>query len=77
VTGGTPGAILAGVAIREVDGVYVISSHQCWLPGNYDSERTARYAFRFPNEILEATEDVVNKGFQRPITMEDLRATKA
>lgn len=64
------------MAIHHVDDVYVISSRQCWLPGNYDSERTARYAFRFSNAVLEATEEVVNKGFQRPITMDDLRATK-
>ena len=36
---------------------YQISSHQVWRPGVYDSERAARYAFRFTDEALDALQD--------------------
>jgi hypothetical protein len=51
---------------------YVISSGGSWLPGVYDCERTARYAFRFPDEVLIQVRDKV----RRPITMDDLRAAR-
>ena len=38
--------------IHKVEDHYVISSRQVWLPGAYDTERAAKYAFRFPDEIL-------------------------
>lgn len=40
---------------------YLISSRQVWLPGVYDSHRAARYAFRFPDEVLQALQDEVNE----------------
>jgi hypothetical protein len=52
---------------------WVISSHQCWLPGVYDSERTARYAFRFNDSTLSALQQ--QRG-DRLITMDDLRAAR-
>lgn len=42
------------------DGQFVISSHQVWLPGCYEDERTARYAFRFSHEILQRLQDDAN-----------------
>lgn len=33
---------------------FSISSHDCWRPGSYDSERAARYALRFYDEDLDA-----------------------
>lgn len=59
--------------IHKLDGQpgYVISSRRCWLPGVYATERAARYAFRFPNALLEALTDL-----GRPITSDDLKATK-
>ncbi len=34
------------------DGSFVISSHGSWLPGAYDTERAAKYAFRFTDYEL-------------------------
>lgn len=39
---------------------YQISSYQVWRPGVYDSERAARYAFRFYDEDLQALQDSIN-----------------
>ncbi len=44
------------------DSCYVISSHHAWLPGAYESERAARYAFRFSHEQLQKLQDSVNPG---------------
>lgn len=48
--------------IREVEGEFVISSGGVWLPGCYESERAARYAFRFPNATLRRLQETVNPG---------------
>lgn len=50
------------MAIYKTDDGYLISSNQVWLPGCYDTERTARYAFRFPNKILYDLQEIVNPG---------------
>ena len=50
------------MAIYEVDGGYVISSHQVWLPGHYEDKKTANYAFRFSDEELKKLQDSVNPG---------------
>ena len=66
--------------IRELEsGSYVISSRQAWLPGVYDSERTARFAFRFPDATLRglALRICSAQGEDRPITMDDLREARA
>jgi len=57
---------------------YVISSHHKWLPGIYDSERAANYAFRFPIEILQNLTDKICSvpGESRFITMDDLRLAR-
>lgn len=55
---------------------YTIASRGCWLPGNYDSERTARYAFKFTNRVLDQLQTDINHAQQRPIRFDDLRATK-
>jgi hypothetical protein len=66
--------------ITKVDAAdgYVISSHGMWLPGLYDSERTARYAFRFPDATLQRLQDEINhyQRQDRSITMADLRAAR-
>jgi len=59
--------------IYKVDDDYVISSHNQWLPGAYDSKRTANYAFRFPNEILYKLNNQINITEQRLITYKDLQ----
>lgn len=39
---------------------YGISSHGCWMPGIYEDERTAWYAFEFGDEVLADLQDLVN-----------------
>lgn len=66
--------------IRKLDnGVRVISSRGMWLPGSYDSDQSARYAFRFSDQVLqELQERICHKdGENRAITMDDLRAAKS
>jgi len=66
------------MAIHRVKDGYVISSRQVWLPGIYDSERTARAAFRKSDEALSALNDRICNinGENRAITAEDLRGIK-
>lgn len=52
---------------KTSDGVFVIASGGLWLPGAYEDERTARFAFRLPNETLsrlqrDANERAIGKG---------------
>jgi hypothetical protein len=60
------------------DGTYVISSHGQWLPGLYDSKRSARYAFRFDTALLQelAHRICTKAGEDRAVTMDDLRAAR-
>lgn len=60
------------------DGTCTISSRGGWLPGIYDSERTARYAFRFGDDILQRLSDRICRfdTENRPITMDDLRKAR-
>lgn len=44
----------------KIDDGFVISSHGVWLPGCYDSERAAKYAFGFSDEDLRKLQDNVN-----------------
>lgn len=39
---------------------YIISSGGVYLPGVYESEQAARYAFRFPNKALHDLQDEIN-----------------
>lgn len=67
------------MATHKVDDYYVISSHHVWRPGAYDSERTARYAFRFPDETLLRLQDRKNEqsgGAGGIITFDDLQGEK-
>lgn len=45
---------------KNKDGTYAISSHQVWLPGCYEDDRAARYAFRFGEGILLRLEEDAN-----------------
>lgn len=56
------------------EGVFSISYRQMWLPGAYDSERTALYAFRFDYGLLQELQDSVNPG--GVITLEMLKKEK-
>jgi hypothetical protein len=67
------------VIFKVESGAYVISSYGNWLPGNYEDERTARYAFRFDSRILQELQERINyidTGEGRPITFADLKATR-
>lgn len=68
------------MAIHKVNGCYVISSHDCWRPGSYDTEQTARYAFRFDDLVLIELQEKVNQNpdfDKRVITFEMLQAAKS
>lgn len=57
------------------DGVCCISSRHCWLPGCYENERAASYAFRFENAELQRLQDAANEragGTGGVITFADL-----
>ena len=65
--------------IHHVNGHYVISAYEVWVPGSYESERAARYAFRFTNEELTAAQAEANERHGGPggvITFEQLREIK-
>ena len=59
--------------IYNVNGEFVISSHRQWVPGAYDSERTAKYAFRFDNDALSKLMDAKLAEGKDVITFEDLQ----
>lgn len=65
------------MAIHSVkDGRFVISSCQVWMPGAYDSVKSARYAFQFLDETLNRLQNEANDrngGFDGVITTEDLK----
>lgn len=60
--------------IYKVADGYVISSRDVWLPGVYDSEATARWAFQFSDETLQRlTERICHVDKEnRTITRDDL-----
>lgn len=59
------------------DGAFVISSHQVWLPGCFESERAAKYAFRFSNEELQELQNAAcEKHPKRVITFNDLQVKR-
>lgn len=59
---------------------FVISSRQVAIPGCYDSERAARYAFRFPDAELQRLQDAINDAEpdheKRVISFEALQALR-
>lgn len=60
---------------KHKDGTCTASSSQCYIPGLYDDERTAKYAFKFSNEQLEALQEEKNKT-DGVITFKDLQELK-
>ena len=57
-------------------GAWVISSHDVWLPGSYETEKAARYAFRFDRSQLASLQDQKNEmagGSGGVITFDDLK----
>lgn len=65
---------------RTDGGAYVISSHHVWRPGAFESERAARYAYRFPDEVLRRLQEEVNRResdfSKRVITFADLQRAR-
>lgn len=43
--------------IHEEGGHYLISSHQCWMPGVYESREAAQFAFEFCDDLLVRMRD--------------------
>lgn len=48
------------LVIHKINNGFAISSGNVWLPGCYDSERAAKYAFRFLDEELQQLQNKVN-----------------
>ena len=48
------------MAIYKVNDGYCISFGGTWLPGVYDNSRTARWAFKFPDEALSKLQEEAN-----------------
>lgn len=46
--------------IHKINNGFAISSGNVWLPGCYESERAAKYAFRFPDDDLRQLQNKVN-----------------
>jgi hypothetical protein len=67
------------MAIKRADNEWVISACEVWRPGVYESERAARYAFRFTDGELTAAQAEANARHGGPggvITFEQLQAMK-
>ena len=68
------------MAIFEVEGGYVISSHQSWVPGIFDSHRAAKCMFKFsPCEQSQMWEDwttLKNVIPTPPMSFEDMKKWK-
>jgi len=62
------------MAIYAVDSGHVIASGGQWLPGVYDSAKTARWAFQFSDDALAELHARVNGIECRAIRRGDLRA---
>lgn len=60
------------------DGTCVAASGGVWIPGCFEDQRTARYAFRFTDAVLQRLQD--RKNAEQPdgtggvITFTDLQA---
>ena len=51
------------MAIYKVEGGCVIASGGVWLPGCYEDERTARFAFRLPDaEMVTLRDNAIARG---------------
>lgn len=62
--------------IYKIDNdTFVISYNQQWLPGSFDSEKTANKAFNYPEEKIQQLQEEKNKTTCK-ITMEDLNLIK-
>jgi hypothetical protein len=59
------------IATYQVLGGWVVAQGH-WLPGVFDTEATARYACRFPDDTLEFLRQDVLIAEDRPITRADL-----
>lgn len=49
------------MAITKVNGGYVASSRGVWIPGVFEDERTARFAFRLPDAVLHQLQQEANE----------------
>lgn len=66
--------------IYKSNGSFVISTGKRSLPGSYESERAARYAFKFSYEILDKLQDKANQrngGKGGVISLEDLQKERS
>jgi hypothetical protein len=64
------------MSVYQTGDGFVISSHQVWLPGVYDTSRTARYALQFSDRDLSDLWDRVLSEGRGRVTLDDLRSVK-
>ena len=48
------------MAIKNVNGEFVASSRGVWIPGVFEDERTARFAFRLADDVLIRLQQAAN-----------------
>jgi hypothetical protein len=60
------------MAIHKTDFGFVISSRGCWLPGCYEDERAARFAYRLDNASLSELQRIANARGNHVITWGDI-----
>lgn len=63
-----------GQTIHKVENGYVISDNHCWMPGCYEDERTAHYAFEFCDDVLSRLRDDAARRKTYVITFAELDA---
>ena len=61
--------------IKPIEGGFIASSGGAWIAGVFETEKAAKYAFRFSNKELQKLQDEKNKTTQ-VITFEDLQKLK-
>jgi len=59
------------------DGAWVVSAHQVWVPGSFETERAAKFTLRLTVDQQYALRDEINIKQDRLITWDDVKAARA
>jgi hypothetical protein len=62
---------------KQEDGTCVISASSIWLPGCYEDERAAKFAFRISDEAKAKLRDDAKLTGNQVITWQDIKDYKA
>ena len=58
---------------KQKDGICVISASGTWLPGCYEDEKAAKFAFRISDEAKQGLQDAANLTGNQVITWQDIK----